>query len=71
MVADIRTRLGPICQSYPADEFSELVRQIASVRVKYEAMRAENFFESARALANERLGRHRSILDDRIAGTGR
>lgn len=54
LVADIRARLGRICQDYTADEFTELVRQIASIRAKYDALRAETFFEAARELAAER-----------------
>jgi len=54
LVADIRARLGRICQDYTADEFTELVRQIASIRAKYDALRAETFFEAAHELAAER-----------------
>ena len=54
MLADIRARLGSVCQSYTADEFSALVRQIACVRVKYDAMRDENFFEAVRVSAVDR-----------------
>jgi hypothetical protein len=58
---DIRNRLGRVCQSYSAEEFASLVRQIASVQEKYEALRIEVFMEAARQLAAERLsnGRHR------------
>jgi hypothetical protein len=55
MVADISARLGHICQGYSLEEFTALVRQIAVIQVKYDAMRAESFFESARILAAERL----------------
>ena len=55
MVADISARLGRVCQDYSAEDFTDLVRQIAFIRVKYDAMRAESFFESARSLAAERL----------------
>jgi hypothetical protein len=55
MVADIRARLGRVCESYTAEEFSDLVRQIASVRMKYDAMRAETFFAAVRVLAAERI----------------
>ena len=55
MVADITARLGRICQGYSLEEFTALVRQIAVIQVKYDAMRAESFFESARTLAAERL----------------
>lgn len=65
MVADIGARLGRICRSYPADEFDTLVRQIATVRAKYDALRAETFIEAARALAAEQLAAKRSP-DDRI-----
>jgi len=54
LVADIRARLGRICQDYTTDEFNTLVRQIASIRAKYDALRAETFFEAARELAEER-----------------
>lgn len=60
MLADIRARLGRVCQNYTADEFSELVKEIASVRVKYDALRAENFFDAARALAADRPTRRRA-----------
>jgi hypothetical protein len=63
LVADIRARLGRICQDYSADEFNELVRQIAAIRAKYDALRAETFFDAARELAAERraLGRAAAI----------
>ena len=54
LVADIRARLGRICQDYTTDEFNELVMQIASIRAKYDALRAETFFEAAQELAAER-----------------
>lgn len=54
LVADIRARLGRICQNYTAAEFNELVRQIASISAKYDALRSETFFEAARELAAER-----------------
>lgn len=54
LVADIRARLGRICQDYTTDEFNTLVRQIASIRAKYDALRAETFFEAARELGAER-----------------
>jgi hypothetical protein len=50
---DIRNRLGRVCQGYSADEFAQLVRQIASVQVKYDAIRVEAFREAARQLASE------------------
>jgi hypothetical protein len=55
MVADISARLGRVCQDYSAEDFSDLVRQIARIQTKYDAMRAETFFEAARSLAAERL----------------
>lgn len=70
MVADISARLGRVCQDYSAEDFTDLVRQIASVRAKYDAMRAESFFEAARGLAAERLS-SRHPLDDRIGGEPR
>ena len=69
MVADISARLGRVCQDYSPEDFSNLVRQIAIVRAKYDAMRAEWFFEAARDLAAERLA-SRHPLDDRV-GEGR
>lgn len=55
LVADIRTRLGRVCESYTADEFNELVRQIARIRTKYDALRADAFFDSARILGARRV----------------
>jgi hypothetical protein len=63
LVADIGARLGRICQSYPTDEFESLVRQIAAVRAKYDALRAQAFIEAARALAADRLAAERSPDD--------
>ena len=54
VMADIRARLGPICAQYPPDEFNEIVRQIALVRTKYDALRLEAFFGAARRIAAER-----------------
>lgn len=54
---DIRDRLGRVCQDYSAEEFAHLVRQIASVQAKYEALRIETFMEAARQLASERPSR--------------
>lgn len=69
MVADIRARLGRVCESYPPDEFSELVRQIAHVRAKYEARRAESFFEAARILgAAERITTAGTSAEDHMVG---
>jgi hypothetical protein len=58
-VADISARLGRVCQDYSAEDFTDLVRQIASVRAKYDAVRAASFFEAARSLAAERLAARR------------
>ena len=60
MLADISARLGRVCQSYSADEFTELVRQIAAVQVKYDVMRAETFFDAVRELAADRKRQSRS-----------
>jgi hypothetical protein len=67
MVADISARLGRVCQDYSAEDFIDLVRQIAIIRTKYDARRAESFFEAARSLAAERLAK-RQPPEDRIAG---
>jgi len=64
LVADISARLGRVCQDYTAEDFTDLVRQIASVRAKYDAVRAASFFEAARSLAAERLA-SRQPADDR------
>jgi len=69
MVADISARLGRVCQDYSSEDFTELVRQIALVRAKYDAMRAESFFEAARSLAAERL-MMRHPPEDRVRGGG-
>ena len=55
MMADISARLGRVCQDYSAEDFTDLVRQIALIRAKYDAKRAESFFEAARSLAAERI----------------
>jgi hypothetical protein len=52
--ADIRARLGRICEQYPSDEFESLVRQIAAIRIKYEARHADAFLAAARAMATQR-----------------
>ena len=70
MVADISARLGRVCQDYSPDDFTDLVRQIALIRTKYDAMRAESFVEAARSLAAERLVLRRPP-DDRIGGEPR
>jgi len=67
IMADISARLGRVCQDYSAEDFSNLVRQIALIRAKYDARRAESFFEAARSLAAERLA-SRYPPDDAIAG---
>ena len=70
MVADISARLGHVCQDYSSEDFTDLVRQIALIRAKYDARRAETFFEAARSLAAERLvARHPP--DDRVGGDRR
>lgn len=70
MMADISARLGRVCQDYSADDFTDLVRQIAFIRTKYDAMRAESFFESARSLATERLASRR-MPEDLLRGDPR
>ena len=67
MLADISARLGRVCQDYSAEDFTDLVKQIALVQTKYDAVRAASFFEAARSLAAERLASPHP-LDDR-AGT--
>jgi len=52
--ADIRARLGRVCEQYSSDEFDALVRQIAAIRVKYEARHADAFLAAARALGAQR-----------------
>jgi hypothetical protein len=65
---DIRNRLGRVCQSYSAEEFAQLVRQIASLQAKYEAIRVESFMEAARQLAAERpIRRHDSAGGDEVS----
>jgi hypothetical protein len=64
---DIRNRLGRVCQNYSAEEFAQLVRQIATLQAKYEALRVESFMEAARQLAAERPARR---LDSGRAGEG-
>jgi hypothetical protein len=68
MVAEISARLGRICQSYTTEEFDTLVRQIASVQMKYEALRDETFFSAARIISAGRYARSQSPDDGRIAG---
>lgn len=38
VVADVTSRLTSVCAGMPADEFAALVRRIAEVTVKYEAL---------------------------------
>jgi hypothetical protein len=59
MVADMSARLGRVCPDYSAEDFTDLVREIALVRAKYDAVRAATFFEAARSLATERLAERR------------
>lgn len=70
VVADISARLGRVCQDYSAEDFTDLVRQIARIRAKYDALRAESFFEAARSLAAERIS-SRHPPDDGIGGAAR
>jgi hypothetical protein len=53
MEADIRARLGRVCERYSTEEFDALVRQIATIRLKYEARHADAFLAAARALSAE------------------
>jgi hypothetical protein len=55
MVAGIRERLGRVCEKYSDQEFSDLVRQIAIVQAKYDALRVESFFNAATLLGAEEL----------------
>ena len=66
MVAEISARLGRICQSYPAEEFDTLVRQIATVQMKYEALREETFFGAPRIVTGGHYARSRPPDDGRI-----
>lgn len=70
LMAEISARLGRVCQDYSTEDFTGLVRQIALIRAKYDAMRAEAFFEAARSLAAERIA-SRHPPDDRIGGAPR
>jgi hypothetical protein len=38
VVADVTSRLAGVCSALPPDEFAKLVRRIAEVTVKYEAL---------------------------------
>jgi len=67
MVAEIGARLGRVCQSYAADEFDALVRQIALVRMKYDAMRDETFFFAPRIVDDGYYVRSQPSDNDRIA----
>jgi hypothetical protein len=66
VVADIRARLGHVCDRYSPDEFTALVRQIAAVQAKYEARRAESFFGAARGLAAERQAARAAAATQRL-----
>jgi hypothetical protein len=66
LVAEIRDRLGRVCGKYSDQEFSDLVRQIAIVRAKYDALRAESFFNAATLLAAERLSIRSRPVDQPI-----
>jgi hypothetical protein len=61
MEADSRARLVRVCGRYSPEEFTALVRQIAMVRTKYEAIHVDAFLSAARALGIEQNGgdRHR------------
>lgn len=63
MLAEIRERLWRVCGTYSDQEFSDLVRQIAIVRAKYDALRAESFFNAATFLAAERLSSRLPHID--------
>jgi hypothetical protein len=67
MVAEIGARLGRICQSYTVEEFDTLVRQIALVRMKYDALRDETFFFAPRIVDGGYYVRSQPPGDDRIA----
>lgn len=51
--ADVRARLGRVCERYAPDEFDALVRQIVSIRIKYETLHADAFLAAARAIGAE------------------
>ena len=68
MVAEIGARLGRICQSYTTEEFDTLVRQIALVRMKYDALRDETFFFAPRIVDDGYYVRIQPSESDRIAG---
>ena len=38
VVADVTSRLAGVCAAFPPDEFAALVRRIAEITVKYEAL---------------------------------
>lgn len=52
--ADVRARLGRVCEQYSPEEFDALVRQILTIRAKYEARHVDAFLGAARGLAAER-----------------
>jgi hypothetical protein len=68
MVAEISARLGRICQSYPVDEFDTLVRQIATIQMKYETLREETFFGAPRIVTGGHYARSQPPDNGRIAG---
>ena len=70
MVAEIGARLGRICESYTTEEFDTLVRQIALVRMKYDALRDETFFFAPRIVDGGYYVRSQPSDDDRIAEPG-
>jgi hypothetical protein len=51
MVAEIRSRLAGVCTGYSDTHIDSLVREIATVRVKYDRLKTEAFFLAARELA--------------------
>ena len=67
IVADISARLGRICQGYGAEEFDTLVRQIASIRMKYDALRDETFFFAPRIVRGGDYASSQPPAEDRIA----
>jgi hypothetical protein len=66
VVADIRARLGHVCDRYSPEEFTALVRRIAAVQAKYEARRAESFFGAARDRAAERQAARVAAVTQRL-----
>jgi hypothetical protein len=68
MVAEISARLARICQSFTPSEFDTLVRQIASVRMKYEALRDEMSFFAPRIAGGGHYARSQPPDDGHIVG---